>query len=345
MLAQRYDTVGGPIRLVETEPPDCPADGAVIAVRATGVCRSDWHAWRGHEEVSLPQIPGHEFAGVVAEIGPAVTRLAVGDRVTVPFVNGCGRCPWCREGHAQVCPDQTQPGFTHPGSFAERVAVRAADFNLVRLPAAVDSVTAAALGCRFATAFHALTARARLRSGEWVAVYGCGGVGLSTIMIAVALGARVVAVDPSGPALRWASELGAEVSVGAEEADPASFVREATSGGAQVAVDALGSAATAMAAIRSLRRRGRHLQVGLMTGAAATAALPWELVVGHELQVIGSHGMAAAEYPAMLDLIADGRLQPQRLIGSVVSLAEAGAVLMAMDEPVTTRPGMVVATV
>ncbi|MFN8138094.1 MAG: alcohol dehydrogenase catalytic domain-containing protein, partial [Propionicimonas sp.] len=176
MRAVVYSSIGTMPELLDVPEPACPADGAVIAVEATGVCRSDWHAWRGHDPVALPHIPGHEFAGVVAEVGPDVRDFAVGERVTVPFVNGCGRCEWCLAGQAQVCPAQTQPGFTGPGSFAEYVAVPAADFNLVRLPDTIDAVTAASLGCRFATAYHALTAQAGLTEGEWLAVHGCGGV-------------------------------------------------------------------------------------------------------------------------------------------------------------------------
>ena len=292
--------------------------------------------------VPLPHIPGHEFAGIVAEIGAEVSTVAVGDRVTVPFVNGCGRCPWCESGQAQVCPDQTQPGFTHPGSFAEQVAVGAADFNLVALPEAIDFVTAASLGCRFATAFHAVTAQGRVQAGEWLVVYGCGGVGLSAVMIAVAVGAQVIAVDPSRR--RW---LGRPTWArwSPRRVDPVPVIRDATAGGAHVSVDAVGSAATASSAIRSLRRRGRHVQVGLMVGDARQAPLPWELVVGQELQVLGAHGMAAADYPAMLEMIIDRRVQPQRLIGSVIDLEAAGAALMAMDQPVSTEAGIVVATI
>jgi alcohol dehydrogenase len=328
--------------LLDVPEPDCPADGAVVAVRATGICRSDWHAWKGHDPVPLPNIPGHEFAGVVSAVGVEVTGFAVGDRVTVPFVNGCGRCEWCRSGHAQVCPAQTQPGFTHPGSFAEQVAVRAADFNLVRLPGAIDFVTAASLGCRFATAYHALTAQGRLAAGEWLAVLGCGGVGLSAVMVAVALGARVVAVDPSAAARQRAVELGAEVIL--PSADAAAIL-DATGGGAHVSLDALGSSATAAAGVRALRRRGRHVQVGLMLGGHADAALPWGPVVGRELEVLGSHGMAAADYPGLLAMIASGALDPRALVGRVVSLAEAGAELVAMDAPVPAAAGMVVAVV
>lgn len=311
-------------------------------MRATGICRSDWHAWRGHDPVPLPNIPGHEFAGVLARVGPAVTGFAVGDRVTAPFVNGCGRCAWCRQGQAQVCPEQTQPGFTHPGSFAEQVAVRAADFNLVRLPDDIDFVTAASLGCRFATAYHALTAQGRLTEGEWLAVVGCGGVGLSAVTIGVALGARVIAVDPSPAARRRALDLGAATALA--DADAEGIV-SVTGGGAHVSVDALGSATTARAAILGLRRRGRHVQVGLMLGESGEAALPWGQVVARELEVVGSHGMAAADYPGLLAMISSGRLAPRSLVGRVVDLAQAGAELQAMDNPVPAASGMVVAIV
>ncbi|MGV8907528.1 MAG: zinc-dependent alcohol dehydrogenase family protein [Propionicimonas sp.] len=342
MRAIVYDAVGATPVLTDVPEPDCPDDGAVIAVKATGICRSDWHAWRGHDPVPLPNIPGHEFAGVVARVGNRVTAFAVGDRVTVPFVNGCGRCEWCRTGQAQVCPHQTQPGFTHPGSFAEQVAVRAADFNLVRLPADIDFVTAAALGCRFATAYHALIAQGQLRSGEWLAVLGCGGVGLSAVMVGVALGARVVAVDPSPAARQRATELGAFVVLGEATAEA---IIEATGGGAHVCVDALGSASTATAGILGLRRRGRHVQVGLMLAESATTPLPWGAIVSRELEVVGSHGMAAADYPGLLAMISSGQLAPRTLVGRTVGLDQAGVELMAMDAPVPSAAGLVVAVI
>jgi alcohol dehydrogenase len=339
-----YDAVGArpDVRLVPAPP--CPPDGVVVDVAATGVCRSDWHAWRGHDPVPLPHTPGHEWAGVVAEVGAQVssgaTGFSVGDRVTAPFVLGCGRCAWCLQGSAQVCPDQEQPGFTYAGSFAEQVVVRAAGTNLVRLPDSVDLVAAAALGCRFATAFRALTGVARVQPGEWVAVVGCGGVGLSAVMIAAALGAQVVAVDVSPAARGRALELGAAVALPAEGAVAA--IHDLTEGGAHVGLDALGSRATLDASVRSLRRHGRHVQVGLLLGEAAGAPVPWDLVVGRELQLLGSHGMSAVDYPAMLAMVADGRLDPARLVGSVITLDEAGAALAAMDDPSSTRSGMTV---
>jgi D-arabinose 1-dehydrogenase-like Zn-dependent alcohol dehydrogenase len=337
MQAVVYPEYGATPVVTEVPAPVCPAGGAVLEVMATGVCRSDWHAWRGHEPVPLPHTPGHELAGVVAEVGAGVTRWRRGDRVTVPFVCGCGTCAYCLAGDAQVCPQQTQPGFTGPGSFAERVAVHAADTNLVALPDSVDFVTAASLGCRFATAFRALTAHGRVRDGDWLAVHGCGGVGLSSVLIGVALGARVVAVDISDAALERATALGVAHVVNAT--DPAATIRELTGGGANVSIDALGSPETAASSVRCLRRRGRHVQAGLLLAGATP--LPMDVVVAHELEIYGSHGLAAAGYPPMLALVADGTLRPELLVGKVISLADAPAALVAMDHP-PTGAGMTV---
>lgn len=337
-----YDAIGALPQVRRVAEPSCADDGVVVAVAASGICRSDWHAWRGHDPVALPHIGGHELAGTIVEVGPAVRRFRVGMRVTVPFVLGCGRCEYCQRGDTQVCPDQTQPGFTGPGSFAERVALPAADHNLVALPETIDFVAAAALGCRFATAYRALTAHGRVRPGEWVAVFGCGGVGLSAVLIASALGARVVAVDVSAEPLARARECGAEVAV--SSADPAEAVLAATGGGAHVGLDALGSPATAAASIRSLRRRGRHLQVGLLLGADADSGLPMNLVVSRELEIYGSHGMAAHEYPAMLDLIGTRGIRLDRLVGPTITLDQAPAALMAMDQIRSASVGITVIT-
>lgn len=297
------------------------------------MCRSDWHAWQGHDPVPLPMVPGHELAGTVVAVGADVTRWRGGERVTAPFVCGCGRCAWCAAGEAQVCPDQQQPGFTYPGSFAELVAVPAADLNLVALPDGVGAVAAATLGCRYATAYRALTAHGRVAAGQWVAVHGCGGVGSSAVQLAVALGARVVALDPGAAALELAGALGAEVLLDPSVVEAASAVRDATGGGAHVSLDAVGATATAVASVSCLRRRGRHVQVGLLLGEHAAPPIPMGPVVAHELTIHGSHGMAAADYPALLALVASGAVDPGALVGRVVGLDEAPAALAAMGAP------------
>ena len=322
----------GTVPLSREVPEPVPGEGdAVVRVGATGVCRSDWHAWMGHDpDVVLPHVPGHEFAGVVEQVGAGVRDRRPGVRVTAPFVNACGRCPMCAAGQHQVCLDQRQPGFTHWGSFAELVVVERADVNLVALPDHLDDVGAASLGCRLATAFRAVVDVGRVRPGEWVAVHGCGGVGLSAVLVAVAAGARVVAVDVVPAALDHAARLGAEVVVAAAGRSPleaADAVRTASAGGADVSLDALGSEATCTASIAGLRPRGRHVQVGLLPGAAGLPRVPMHLVVAGELQVLGSHGMAAHDYPRLLGLVAAGRIRPGELVSRTIPLARAGQAL------------------
>jgi D-arabinose 1-dehydrogenase-like Zn-dependent alcohol dehydrogenase len=318
-------------RVVDVPEPSAPPGGVVVQVAATGLCRSDWHAWAGHDEIAFPHVPGHELAGEVVQVGAGVARWRVGDRVTVPFVCGCGRCEWCRAGEAQVCPDQQQPGFTHWGSFAELVSLHAADTNLVAVPDDVDLTTAASLGCRFATAYRALVGRARTRPGEWVVVVGAGGVGLSATMIAAALGARVIAVDRHREALAAAAEMGAEHTLLADGADVPALVREVVPEGCHVAVDAVGSEETCADALLSLRRRGRLAQVGLLPPVSGHPRVPMSRVIGWELDVLGSHGMAAADYPEMMALIASGDLEPQRLVERTIGLEEAAALLPSFD--------------
>ena len=344
MRAQLFEEFGGQLTVRTVPDPSPSPDGVVVRVGASGICRSDWHAWAGHDpDVVLPHVPGHELAGTVAAVGARVRNWSVGDRVTVPFVCACGRCGPCREGAGQVCLRQTQPGFTHWGSLAELVTLDAADVNLVALPADLPFVTAASLGCRFATAFRAVTAVARVRPGEWVAVHGCGGVGLSAVQVAVAAGARVVAVDVSPAALALARQMGAEEGVDGSEvgtADVPAAVAQLTAGGAHVSLDAVGTAATCTNSIRSLRPRGRHVQVGLLPPAVGRPEVPMELVIARELAVLGSHGMAAADYPAMLSLIVAGRLRPDLLVTRQLSLEDAGAALVAVG----SEPGIAVVT-
>lgn len=333
MRAALFTDFKAPLTVRDVPVPRPGDDDAIVAVRACGICRSDWHGWMGHDtDVRPPHVPGHEFAGVVAAVGAGVRGWRVGDRVTAPFSCGCGICPECRSGNHQVCDAYTQPGFTHWGAFAEFVEVRHADTNLVSLPAALDFVTAASLGCRFATAFRAVVDRARAVAGEWVAVHGCGGVGLSAVMIARALGARVVAVDVRSDRLAAARDAGAEETIDASVVDAAERIHGVTGRGAQVSLDALGSRETSVASIRCLAKRGRHVQVGLLVGDQARPPLPMELVVGRELEILGSHGLQAPAYPRMFALMRDGRLDPRRLVSDVVSLSEGADLLTRFDQ-------------
>ncbi len=345
MRALVYDAFGGPLSVREVAEPVAPVGGVVVRVGATGVCRSDWHGWQGHDAdiAVLPHVPGHELAGTVTSVGEGVSDWAVGDRVTVPFVNACGTCTQCREGEQQVCVRQRQPGFTHWGSFAELVALDCADVNLVRLPDTMSFATAASLGCRFGTAYRAVAQVGQVAPDEWVAIFGCGGVGLSAVQIAVALGARVVAVDVSASALALATRLGAAVTIENRQSNraPAAtvrFVQDATDGGAHLSLDAFGSTQTCLDSIACLRPRGRHVQVGLLPGDPTP--VPMGRVLSEELSLLGSHGLAAHAYPALLDLVASGVLRPDLLVSREIGLDEAGEAL----RDVGRHPGLTVIT-
>lgn len=336
------EEIGKPL-VVRSVPDPSPApDGAVVRVAANGICRSDWHAWMGDwtwlgVRIPLPHVLGHEFTGVVEAVGAGVRHVRAGDRVIVPFSQGDGTCEMCRGGHENVCEHITMPGFSYWGGYAQYVAVPRADRNLVPLPAEVPFVAGASLGCRYMTAFHGLVDQAELRPGEWVAIHGCGGVGLAAVQIATALGAGAIAVDISPAALDLATQLGAAAVVDARTADPAKAIRELTGGGAHVSVDALGIAVTCRASVLSLRRRGRHLQIGMTTQAErGQVALPVDAIVNRELMLVGTQGMQASRYPALLRLVAAGRLQPGRLVTGRVPLGAASGVLAAMTDFATT---------
>ncbi|HEX2916291.1 MAG TPA: zinc-dependent alcohol dehydrogenase family protein [Chloroflexia bacterium] len=325
MRAVMYREFAQPLFIENLPDPTPPPHGVVVGVRATGLCRSDWHGWMGHDpDITLPHVPGHELAGVVEAVGKEVTRWKVGDRVTMPFVCGCGTCPQCLSGNHQVCDHQFQPGFTHWGSFARYVAIHYADINLVRLPEELDYVTAASLGCRFATSFRAVVDQGKVSGGQWVAVHGCGGVGLSAIMIASALGANVVAVDITEEKLGFARSNGAIATVNsATTPDVVQAVKEITQGGAHVSIDALGHPVICFNSIANLRKRGKHVQVGLMVAEQRHPTIPMDRVIANELEILGSHGMQAYRYPAMLQMIQAGKLHPEKLVGKTITLDQA----------------------
>jgi alcohol dehydrogenase len=333
MKAAVYDQFQQPIKIAEVPLPEATATGAVIRVLAAGICRSDWHGWMGNDpDVKLPHVPGHEFSGVVEEVGSDVRKWKRGDRVTLPFVCGCGTCDQCVSGNHQVCDNQFQPGFTHWGAFAEYVAVEYVDTNMVRLPDTMDFVTAASLGCRFITAFRAIVDQGKVTSGQHVAVHGCGGVGLSAIMIAAAYGADVVAVDIDDDQLELARSVGASSLINSPSVGAiGEAVKELTDGGAHISIDALGDPETFLNSILSLRKRGKHIQIGIMEQGKHLSPVPIDKIIANELEIIGSHGMQSYRFPDIFAMIADGKLQPGRLIGNLISLEESPRRLAEMN--------------
>lgn len=323
MKAILFEEFGGPLSYCDVAEPELPTGGVILKVAASGLCRSDWHGWIGHDaDIKLPHVPGHELVGTIVEADKSVQKFRVGDRVTVPFSMGCGSCEQCGNGDLQICDDYYQPGFKGWGSFAEFVALPFADLNLVRLPDEIDSISAASLGCRFVTSYRAITAQSQVSEESWLAVHGCGGVGLSAIMIAKALNAKVVGVDVSDEALEKAKQLGADVTINANREKVVSAIRSATDGGAHVSIDALGSEITCNNSIACLRKRGRHVQIGLMAGDDALPKILFARIIARELEIVGSHGMSATEYPGLLQLLLEGKMNPGALVSRTIGLSD-----------------------
>ena len=319
-------------------PDPVPGPGeVVIEVEAEGICRTDWHVWNGDWEwvglvPELPLVMGHELGGTVVAAGPGVTRVKAGDRVTTPFHESCGQCGYCRSGRSNLCDHLEFLGLTHDGGYARYAAIRNADFNCVALPEAIDALSAAAIGCRYMTAFHAVTRQGGLTAGQWVAVHGAGGVGLSAVQIAAALGGRVIAVDLADAKLAKASAEGALHVVNAGTQDAAAAIREITGGGADLAIGGLGAASLVSSALLSLRKGGRLVQVGLTSQAEqGYVPVPLDHIIESEIEIIGSVGNPHVDYPRLLGLVETGVLRPARIVGQTLPLDQASDVLAAMD--------------
>jgi len=326
-----------PLELREVGPITPESGGIVVETEACGICRSDWHAWKGHwPSVPTDHVLGHEPAGTVTAVGEDVTEFEIGDQVGIPFNIACGHCEFCWDGESHMCVNGRSLGFTEeaPGAFSKTFAVPNADFNAVHLPDDMSAVEMAALGCRFATSFHALAHKATVEPGDWLAVHGCGGVGLSAVNIATALGADVVAVDLDQNALDLAEDVGAVETIDASEIDDVpGAVAALTDGGADVSMDALGIAETCRNSLESLDRQGQHVQVGMTTDEeGGEIALPVDTMTNTELEMVGVKGMPPNRYPELLQMIASGKLDPERLVTNRVALEDVSDRLAAMDD-------------
>jgi len=331
LKAAIYNTFTGPIEIKQVDDPLPAESEAIIEVMASGICRSDWHGWKGHDpDIRLPHVPGHEFSGIVKEVGSKVTLFQAGDRVTAPFCCGCATCSQCVKGNQHICDHHFQPGFTDWGSFAQYVRIKNADFNLVRLPSSIDFVSAAGLGCRFITAFHGIVNQGKVNDSMFVAVHGCGGVGLSAVMIAAVYGARVIAVDINEENLQKARSFGAAYTMNASRVNVVEKVREITGNGANVSMDALGSHETSMNSIHCLAKKGKHIQVGILGGENDITVSTADLIA-KEIEIIGSHGMPLADYEIIFDLISNKKIDLSLLIDRTVKLEDVHQELLRME--------------
>jgi len=353
MKAAVYSSFSGPITVQSIPRPTLSSnnnDGVILQVMATGVCRSDHHGWKAHDsdiqdyvkKNGFPFVPGHEVSGIIIEAGNNVQKFKVGDRVAVPFILSCGKCNMCcQHSRPTICERQEQPGFTMLGSYAEYVAIPRADYNLSIIPNEVSFVEAAALGCRFTTAYRAVVQQGGLGGTsnyiQSIAIFGCGGLGLSCIMIASAYGGshlQIIAVDVSDKALDKAKEVGATHIINARSEDVQQCIMNLTNKngtvGVDLSIDAAGFKATCENAVYATRRGGRMIQVGLPIGHKPPI-IPMGVVAGKELEIVGSHGCAGNDMPAILSLVKNKKLDPKKLIEREVTLEEGAQTLMSMD--------------
>ncbi len=331
MKAIRLVEVGRPLELKEVDVPTPGEREVLVRVKAAGICHSDAHYRAGTSPAGpLPLTLGHEIAGIVEVPGPGVSAVRAGDRVCVHYLATCGDCEYCSRGNEQFCPSGAMLGKHRDGGYAEYVLAPAR--SLVRLPDEIPFEQGAVLMCSSATALHALR-KARLAPGERVAVFGVGGLGMSAVQLARALGALdVYAVDIDAAKLALASQLGA-VPVDGSDGDPVAEIRRLTGGrGVDVALELIGLPETMSQAVRALGVMGRAALAGI--SARALAIDTYRELLGKEAEVIGTSDHLLQELPLLVELARRGALDLSQVVARTVPLdaAAVNGVLDALDE-------------
>ncbi len=326
MKAVRYLGPRRPFALQEVDPPEPGAREVLVRVTAAAMCHTELHFQSGLLDLGVAPITmGHETVGVIEAVGAGVEPERVGERVILYYYAGCGHCRHCRVGDEQLCPDlRGELGFVSDGGFAELVTAPAR--NALPLPEGLSDVEAAPIGCGVTTAVHA-SKLAEVRAGDWVVVYGIGGVGFGLVQLARAQGARVIAVGRSEAKLRKAAELGTELTIDASTGEAAERVQEITSGGADVVFECVGTEETMTQASAALGRRGRLVFIGYSQDSFSVH--PIQLIV-FEQRVLGSVGATLEDLHQALDLVERGVIQT--VIDRTLPLAEFSRGLHALEE-------------
>lgn len=320
MRAAVYHGPDRPLQIEEVETPSPGLGEALIDVAGCGLCHTDLH-YIDHGVKTFkppPLILGHEAAGTVVELGEGVEGLDVGDRVVIPAVLSCGRCAYCRAGRESLCEEMVMLGNNIDGAYAEFIAVAATE--LVPLPDSLPLEQACVIADAISTPYHAVKDRGRVSPGDWVAVVGCGGVGLNVVQCANAAGGRVIALDLNENRLELARELGAVETVNPEQVERVDkYVRGLTNGGAEVAFEAIGTPATIQTAFSLLRRGGRLCVIGFSHEEVVLSAAK---IMYFELEIAGSLGCGAGQYPEIIGLVEAGRLALDPIVSGTLPLEE-----------------------
>ncbi len=328
MRAAVFHAPHAPLSIEEVPLPAYGPSDLLIQVAACGLCHSDLH-YIDHGVKTFkppPLVLGHEASGTVVAAGAAVQGFGVGDRVLVPPIVTCGACRSCRSGRANVCERLKMFGNDFDGAFAEYLAAPAAE--VFHLPDELPLVASSIISDAVTTPWHGVRNRARVRAGETVAIFGCGGIGLNAVQVAALLGAVVIAVDISEEKLEWACRLGAAEVVDARAVpDVPRAIRRLTDGGADVAVEAIGRPQTQEQAFASVRGGGRLLLMGF---SSESMALNAGRTTYREIEVIGTLGCRPVDFPVVIDLARRGKLQVESMVTGRFPLSEINAGLDAL---------------
>ena len=315
--------------------PSVGPDQILVKVAACGVCHTDLHyIEHGVPTFKKPPIVlGHEASGIIEQIGKAVTNVAVGDRVVIPAVLTCGKCSLCRMGRENICADMQMLGNHFNGAYAEYVAVPAKD--VVALPDSIPLEAASIIADAVSTPYHAVKNRARVQPGDSVVIFGCGGVGINAVQLAAAAGGYVIAVDISERKLEWAKEFGASETINPSSVERVSKeVKKRTGGGTDIAIEIIGNPRTIEEAFECVRIGGRLWVVGYTQEKISLVA---GKIMFKEIEIVGSLGCRPLDYVPLIRLVAQGKVNVERVVTHRFKLEDIEKAFEAMKEGVSLR--------
>ncbi|MFH1749213.1 MAG: zinc-binding dehydrogenase [Planctomycetota bacterium] len=310
-------------------------DQILVKVAACGVCHTDLHyIEHGVPTFKKPPIVlGHEASGIVEKTGADVTNVKQGQRVLIPAVLTCGHCTACRQGRENICSNMQMLGNHFDGAYAEYVAVPAKD--VLDLPESIPLEEASIIADAISTPYHAVKNRARVRPGDTVVIFGCGGVGINAVQMAAAAGGYVIAVDINARKLEWATEFGAAKTINAQEVERVDkAIKKLTGGGADIALEVIGNPRTIEQAFECVRVGGRLCVVGYTHEAISIVA---GKIMFKELEVVGSLGCRPVDYVPLIRMVEQGQIDVKRQVTHRFSLDKIGEAFEVMKEGLSLR--------